>query len=77
MPPIYPWQRAAMAALGLTPMLEHVTNARQRSEEIAERTTSPQAARKRTGPMNAKVRRWLARRAVWIKQPRPGRQYCR
>lgn len=76
-PPIYPWQRAALAALGLKPVLEHVTNALQRMAEVADRTTSPAEARKRTGPMHAKVRRFLARRALWTKQPRPGRLYCR
>jgi penicillin-insensitive murein endopeptidase len=76
-PPVYPWQRDALAALGLKAVFERIASRHQRREEVAERTTSSVEARKRTGPMHAKVRKFLARRATWDKQPHPGRLFCR
>jgi penicillin-insensitive murein endopeptidase len=76
-PPIYPWQKDALLALGLSPALESVKNRKERQEQVAARTTTPEQARKRAGPMHPKVRRFLAEREKWIKPPKPGRQYCR
>jgi penicillin-insensitive murein endopeptidase len=76
-PPIYPWQRDTLAALGLAPVLETVADRRARREEVQERTTTSAQAKKRAGPLHAKVRAFLARRAAWEKPPRPGRLYCK
>lgn len=64
-PPIHSWQRAALAALGITPQLERVGDRTARRREVAARTTSPEEAKKRAGPMHWKVRKFLARRAAW------------
>jgi penicillin-insensitive murein endopeptidase len=76
-PPIYPWHAAALASLGLTPVLERVKARAERAEQVAERTTTRAQARKRAGPMHPKVRRFLAEREKWAAAPHPGRQYCR
>lgn len=76
-PPIYPWQREALHALGLKPVLEPPGAKRQTREDVAERTTSRAEARKKAGAMHAKVRRFLDRREAWAKKPSPGRVYCR
>jgi penicillin-insensitive murein endopeptidase len=76
-PPIYPWHVEALAALGLASVLEPKKSRAERDAEIAERTTTRAQARKRAGPMHANVRRFLAQRETWAKQPRPGREYCR
>jgi penicillin-insensitive murein endopeptidase len=76
-PPIYPWHRDALAALGLQPILETVKNRAQRNAEVEERTTSRAEARASSGPMSKEVRRFLVRREAWAKQPHPGRLYCK
>jgi len=76
-PPIYPWHTLALQALGLQPVLERVANRAAREQQVDERTTSRAEARKRAGPMHATVRRFLALREQWAKQPRPGRLYCK
>jgi penicillin-insensitive murein endopeptidase len=75
--PIYPWHLLALQALGLRPALESAQWLREGHEEKKGRTTTPAQARKRAGPMHAKVLRFLAEREGWLKQPHPGRQYCR
>ena len=55
-PPTYPWHKGALAALGLAPVpgaARRPQGARARSRE---RTTSVAEAKKRAGPMHAKVR---------------------
>jgi penicillin-insensitive murein endopeptidase len=76
-PPIYAWHKEALAALGLQPILETVKNRTQRNAEVEERTTSRPEARASSGPMSHEVRRFLARRESWAKQPHPGREYCK
>ena len=75
--PTYPFRLAALAALGLTPVLERVADRRQRAEEVSARTTTPEQAAKRAGPMHREVRKFLARRKAWLKQPHPGRPFCK
>jgi penicillin-insensitive murein endopeptidase len=70
--PIYPWQRAALRALGLAP-----TRARPRPNRPRATTTSAAAARAAAGPMHPDVVRWLERREAWLPIPHPGRRYCR
>jgi penicillin-insensitive murein endopeptidase len=76
-PPIYPFRSEALAALGLSPVLERVGDARERSDEVKARTTTPEQAMKRAGKMHREVRRFLARRRAWLKQPHPGRPFCK
>ena len=76
-PPIYPWHRDALAALGLAPVLEPAGNRKERMAEVEERTTSRAEARAKAGPMHKEVRRFLARREAWAKQPHPGREFCK
>jgi penicillin-insensitive murein endopeptidase len=76
-PPLYPWHIAALKALGLTAQLESAQWRREGREGREQRVTTPAQARKRAGPMHAKVRRFLKEREAWLKQPHPGREYCR
>ena len=76
-PPMYPWHLVALSALGLSPVLEGPRDRRADREAVQARTTTPAEARKRAGPMHKKVRQFLAQREHWLKQPHPGRQYCR
>ena len=76
-PPIYPWHRDALAALGTAPVLEPAGNRAERTAEVEERTTSRAEARKKAGKMHREVRRFLARREAWAKQPHPGREFCK
>lgn len=78
-PPLYPWRKQALAALGIEPVLAKAATAEDR-EAVEARTTSEAEARveaQKHGPMHAKVRRFLAEREAWRKQPHPGRTYCR
>jgi penicillin-insensitive murein endopeptidase len=75
--PTYPSRIAALAALGLKPVLERVADRRERSEAVAARTLTPEQARKRAGPMHREVRKFLARRKAWLKAPHPGRPFCK
>jgi penicillin-insensitive murein endopeptidase len=70
--PIYPWQRAALRALGLTPVA-----ARPRRDRPRAPVVSASEARAAAGPMHPDVVRWLERRAAWLPTPHPGRRYCR
>jgi penicillin-insensitive murein endopeptidase len=75
-PPIYPWHRQALHALGLHAVLEPATGRAAQREEPAPRTTSRAQAKKRAGKMHVNVRRFLERRETWAKKPSPGRLYC-
>jgi penicillin-insensitive murein endopeptidase len=78
-PPLYPWRKQALAALGIEPVQARAAT-REEREAVEARTTSATEARKtaeRRGPMHAKVRRFLAEREAWRKQPHPGRPYCK
>lgn len=76
-PPLYPWHIAALQALGLTAQLESALWRREGHEGREQRVTTPAQARKRAGVLHAKVRQFLKQREAWIKQPHPGREYCR
>jgi penicillin-insensitive murein endopeptidase len=76
-PPMYPWHLEALAALGLTPVMEGPRDRRADREAVKARTTTPAQAKRRAGPMHWKVRKFLAQREHWLKQPHPGRQYCK
>lgn len=70
--PIYPWHRAAMRALRVSPRLARPRPDRPRAPVVTEAQAQAQA-----GEMHADVRAWLDRREAWRRQPHPGRQYCR
>jgi penicillin-insensitive murein endopeptidase len=75
--PIYPWRVAALHQLGLEPIVASAKKSREEREDRAARTTTPAEAKKKAGPMHAKVIKFLAEREAWLKQPHPGRPYCK
>ncbi len=80
-PPLYPWRRQALAALGVKAVLAKAATSEERGAVDA-RTTSTVEARARAGAatqgrMHRKVLRFLAEREAWRKAPHPGRTYCR
>jgi penicillin-insensitive murein DD-endopeptidase len=76
-PPGYPWRTQALAALGITPKIASAYTSKVEREAKAERTTTPDEARKRAGPMHAKVIQFLNQRRAWLQQPHPGRPFCK
>jgi penicillin-insensitive murein endopeptidase len=74
--PVYPWRAGALRALGLEPVLAPGRTAEERAARRV-RTTSAAKAKQSAGPMHAKVKRFLAERAHWLRPPRTGRLYCR
>ena len=75
-PPIYPWHKLALEALGLKPVFEPPHNRSEESEEVKARTTTRAQAKKKAGAMHKEVRAFLKRRESWAKRPHPGRKYC-
>lgn len=78
-PPVYPWRKDQLAALGIEPVLARAAT-REERDAVDARTSSAAEAiteAKKKGPMHAKVRRFLAEREAWRKQPHPRRPYCR
>jgi penicillin-insensitive murein endopeptidase len=75
--PIYPWRVAALHQLGLEPIVASGKKTQEEREERASRTTTAAEAKKKAGPMHAKVLKFLAQREAWLKQPHPGRPYCK
>ena len=71
-PPMYPWRRAQLRALGLRPSISRGRRRRRRAA-----TVSRQEAREAAGPMHSRVVRFLDRRESWAEKPSPGRPYCR
>jgi len=80
--PMMPFRRQALKKLGASPVLENYASRHERTrrEGVDERTTSMDEARAKiesSGPMHARVRRFLDEREVWAKKPSPGRAYCK
>lgn len=75
--PTYPFRVAALSALGLTPVLQTLQQTIAARKARAQRTTTPEEARKKAGPMHALVKEFLHQREAWLKRPSPGRPYCR
>lgn len=76
-PPNYPYRIAALTALGLSPLmasLQQTLNERRARKLL---TTTPEQAKKKAGPMHAKVTAFLKQREAWLKKPSPGRPYCK
>jgi penicillin-insensitive murein endopeptidase len=76
-PPVYPFRVESLAKLGLTPLMASLqqTIAERKAREA--RTTTPEQAKKKAGPMHAKVTEFLKQREAWLKKPHPGRPYCK
>jgi len=80
--PMYPFRRALLKAAGVRPAMESYASRHERGrrEGVADRTTSMEEARAKivkSGPLHAKVRKFLDEREAWAKKPSPGRQYCK
>jgi penicillin-insensitive murein endopeptidase len=79
-PPMYPWRRQQLEAEGLEPVMA-LGRVRARGHRPTNPPRTPEEAFERAiaaaGPVHARVRAFLARRARWSVQPHPGRPYCR
>jgi penicillin-insensitive murein endopeptidase len=71
MRPIYPWRRAELGRQGVEPVLAGART------EPAPRLVSTDEARRAAGPMHEDVVEFLDRRQAWVRQPHPGRKWCR
>lgn len=80
--PMMPFRRQALKKLGVSPVIENYASRHERSRRagVDERTTSMEEARvkiEKSGPMHARVRRFLDEREAWAKKPSPGRPFCK
>lgn len=80
--PMMPFRRQALKKLGVTPVLETyaMRHEKKRREGVDDRTTSMEEARvkiEKSGPMHARVRRFLDEREAWAVKPAVGRQFCK
>ena len=75
--PLYPWRSSGLRELGLEPIVAGSKRTREERDSAAARTTSPAEAKKKAGKMHPKVVQFLAQREHWLKQPHPGRPYCK
>jgi penicillin-insensitive murein endopeptidase len=76
-PPIYPFRIHSLAKLGLAPLMASLQQSIRERRARKARTTTPEQAKKRAGPMHAKVTEFLKQREAWVKKPSPGRTYCK
>lgn len=80
--PMMPFRRQALKQLGVTPVLEGFAarHERTRRQGVDERTTSMEEARvkiEKSGPMHARVRKFLDDREAWAKKPETNRPFCK
>jgi penicillin-insensitive murein endopeptidase len=80
--PMMPFRRQELKKLGVTPVLENYASRHERTrrEGVDERTTSMEEARvkiEKSGPMHARVRRFLDEREAWAKKPETNRPFCK
>jgi penicillin-insensitive murein endopeptidase len=75
--PLYPWRSSELHELGLEPAVVSSKRSREERDGAAARTTTPAEAKKKAGRMHPKVVQFLAQREHWLKQPHPGRPYCK
>jgi hypothetical protein len=76
-PPNYPFRIAQLSALGMSPLMASLARTAAERRARASRTTTPEQAKKRAGPMHARVTAFLKEREAWLKKPSPGRPYCK
>ncbi len=69
--PIYPWHEQYLVDEGVKAVVSDVR------ETPRPKLTSHAEARAKAGPMHPSVEAFLERRKAWLKQPHPGRTYCR
>jgi penicillin-insensitive murein endopeptidase len=75
--PVYPFRTQFLKQLGLKPLIASGVRSQEERAATAARTTTAAQARKRAGPMHAHVKEFLKEREAWLKQPHPGRPYCK
>lgn len=76
--PIYPWHREKLSALGTAPVIaKPAPRAPRTAAAPKDDTVSPMEAAAKAGRVHARVTAFLARRDAWMKQPHPGRLYCK
>lgn len=75
--PLYPWRVNELAAVGLEPVLAATKRTPEERAARAARTTTAAEARRKAGPMHRNVVEFLKQREAWMKQPHPGRPYCK
>jgi penicillin-insensitive murein endopeptidase len=75
--PVYPFRSQFLQRLGLKPLIASGVRTQEERAAVAARTTTAAQARRRAGPMHAHVKEFLKEREAWLKQPHPGRPYCK
>lgn len=79
-PPIYPWRTAALASAGAQATLagrDDDESPRPKARKRKPDLKTIAEARAEAGPMHEDVIAFLDRRQAWVKQPHPGRRWCR
>ena len=76
-PPVYPYRVESLAKLGLAPLMASLQQTITERKARQARTTTPEQAKKKAGPMHEKVHAFLKQREAWLKKPHPGRPYCK
>jgi penicillin-insensitive murein DD-endopeptidase len=76
-PPVYPYRVTSLAEHGLKPLIMSLQQALAERRARKARTTTPEQAKKKAGPMHARVTAFLKQREAWLKKPSPGRPYCK
>jgi penicillin-insensitive murein endopeptidase len=76
-PPNYPFRIAQLSSLGMTPLMASLARSAAERRARAARTTSPEQAKRRAGPMHERVVAFLKEREAWLRKPSPGRPYCK
>jgi hypothetical protein len=73
--PIYPWHRQYLSEHGVT---AEIAGKRKKPRPLVTNPAQAEAlAKKVSGPFDSAVVEFLKRRKRWVKQPHPGRPYCR
>lgn len=75
--PLYPWRVAALRDVGLEPVIASNKRTPEERAARAKRTTTAAEAKKKAGKLHWKVVQFLKQREAWLKQPHPGRPYCK
>jgi penicillin-insensitive murein endopeptidase len=73
--PIYPWHRQYLSEYGVT---AEIAGKRKRPRpSVTSHARAEARAKEISGPFDSAVVAFLQRRKRWVKQPHPGRRYCR
>jgi penicillin-insensitive murein endopeptidase len=73
--PIYPWHRQYLSEYGVT--AEIAGKRKQPRPSVTSHARAEARAKEISGPFDSAVVAFLQRRKRWVKQPHPGRRYCR